>query len=101
MTGTPSLSFRLLAASLIVSFAGCVCAPATRSRMSTELRAQIQDVFVLVTTDKIADSEAFYSKHFGFAPAFESTIYVQMSAPAEAHKAFSIAFMPPVERHRN
>ena len=63
--------------------------------MSIERPASIQDVFVLVTTDKIADCQAFYSTHFGFARVFESTIYVQMSAPAEAQKAFSIAFMPP------
>lgn len=63
--------------------------------MSIEHKTSIQDVFVLVTTDKIAECKAFYAKHFGFAPAFESTIYVQMSAPADAQKAFSIAFMPP------
>jgi catechol 2,3-dioxygenase-like lactoylglutathione lyase family enzyme len=63
--------------------------------MSIERPASLQDVFVLVTTDRVAERKSFCARHFGFVPAFESAIYVQMSAPAEAQKAFSIAFMPP------
>ena len=42
---------------------------------------QIQDVFALITTDNLAECRDFYTRHFGFEVAFESSIYLQLSFP--------------------
>ena len=54
----------------------------------------IQDVFALITTDKMIECRDFYRKHFGFEVAFESSIYMQLSARSANGPGFSIAFMP-------
>ena len=53
-----------------------------------------QDVFALITTDKMAACRDFYIKHFGFEVAFETSIYLQLTVPSENGGGFSIAFMP-------
>lgn len=55
---------------------------------------KLQDVFALITTDKMAACRDFYVKHFGFEVAFESAIYLQLTVPSESGNHFSIAFMP-------
>jgi catechol 2,3-dioxygenase-like lactoylglutathione lyase family enzyme len=55
---------------------------------------QVQDVFALITTDKLAECRDFYIRHFGFEVAFESSIYLQLRIPGVQGHGFSLAFMP-------
>jgi catechol 2,3-dioxygenase-like lactoylglutathione lyase family enzyme len=55
---------------------------------------KIQDVFALITTDKMAECRDFYVHHFGFEVAFETPVYLQLSVPAAQGSGFSLAFMP-------
>ena len=56
---------------------------------------RIQDLFVLICTEKMLECRDFYVRHFGFAVEFESTIYTQVKVASETGGHFSIAFMPP------
>ena len=55
---------------------------------------KVQDVFALITTDRIAECKEFYMRHFGFEVAFESAIYTQLSVPSEDGRSRCLAFMP-------
>ncbi len=55
----------------------------------------VRNVFALITTDKLFECRDFYVNHFGFAVAFESTIYIQLSVPSEEGGSFGLALMPP------
>lgn len=54
----------------------------------------IEDVFLLIITDRIAECRRFYETHFGFTTAFESKVYTQVSSPEHNGRSFSLAFMP-------
>ena len=54
----------------------------------------VQDVFALITTDKMQECRDFYVRHFGFEVAFESPIYMQLSLKSQNGTGFSLAFMP-------
>ncbi len=56
---------------------------------------KVQDVFLLICTDKVRECRDFYTTHFGFTTAFESSIYTQLTVESETGGAFSLAFMPP------
>jgi len=56
---------------------------------------KIEDVFVLICTDRVFECRDFYVQHFGFVVSFQSTIYVQLHVDAPGGGGFSIAFMPP------
>ena len=55
---------------------------------------KVQDVFALITTDKLAECKEFYMRHFGFEVAFESPIYLQLSVPSIDGHGRGLAFMP-------
>lgn len=55
---------------------------------------KIEDVFLLIVTDKVAECRRFYEAHFGFNTVFESPVYVQLSSPEHKGRTFSLAFMP-------
>lgn len=55
---------------------------------------KVQDVFALITTDRMAECRDFYARHFGFEVAFESPIYMQLSVPSSQASGFCLAFMP-------
>ena len=55
---------------------------------------KVQDVFALITTNKMDECKIFYARHFGFEVAFESPIYLQLSIPSEDGQGRSLAFMP-------
>lgn len=54
----------------------------------------IEDVFLLIITDHMADCQHFYETHFGFSTVFASPIYTQLASPEHGGKSFSLAFMP-------
>jgi len=56
---------------------------------------KVQDLFVLICTDKLIECRDFYVKYFDFEVAFQSTIYIQLSIQSENGSAFSLALMPP------
>ncbi len=55
---------------------------------------KIEDVFLLIITDRVADCQSFYKRHFGFTTAFESKVYTQIASPEYQGKSFSLAFIP-------
>jgi uncharacterized glyoxalase superfamily protein PhnB len=58
-------------------------------------KMKVQDVFVLICTDKMSECRDYYVTNFGFELSFESTIYTQLTIPSENGGAFSLALMPP------
>lgn len=64
----------------------------TTAQQGKEMK--IQDVFVLICTDKIYECRDFYIKTFGFEVTFQSSIYIQLSVKSENGGGFSLAFMP-------
>jgi len=56
---------------------------------------QVRNFFTLITTDRLFECRDFYIEHFGFAAAFESTIYIQLTVPSENGASFDLALMPP------
>lgn len=56
---------------------------------------KVEDVFMLICTQKMFECRDFYIKHFGFKVDFQSTVYVQLRVAAESGGGFGIAFMPP------
>lgn len=56
---------------------------------------RVEDVFVLICTDKMIECRDFYMEHFGFEVDFASTIYIQLKVATDSGGGFSIAFMPP------
>ncbi len=58
-------------------------------------KMKVQDVFVLIGTEKVKECKDFYIRNFGFEVAFESTIYTQLTIASESGGAFSLALMPP------
>ncbi len=63
--------------------------------VKSKKKMKVQDVFILISTDKMRECRDFYVKYFDFTIAFESTIYTQLSVESETGGVFSIAFMPP------
>ena len=55
---------------------------------------KIEDVFLLIITDKMAECQKFYETHFGFSTVFDSKVYLQLSSPEHDGRSFSLAFMP-------
>lgn len=55
---------------------------------------KIEDVFLLIITDRMAQCQRFYETHFGFNTVFESKVYTQIASPGHQGKTFSLAFMP-------
>jgi len=55
---------------------------------------KIEDVFLLIITDKMTACQQFYEAHFGFTTVFESKVYTQISSPEHGGRSFSLAFMP-------
>lgn len=56
---------------------------------------KVQDVFILLCTNRVFECRDFYVDHFGFEVAFQSTVYVQLKVASETGGQFSLAFMPP------
>ena len=54
----------------------------------------IEDVFLLIITDKIEECRQFYERNFEFTTVFASKVYTQLSSPEHGGKSFSLAFMP-------
>lgn len=54
----------------------------------------IEDVFLLIITTRVAECRRFYESHFDFATTFESKVYTQLSSPPHRGRSFSLAFMP-------
>jgi hypothetical protein len=65
----------------------------TNSKIPQKMK--VQDLFVLLCTDKLIECRDFYVKHFGFEVVFQSTIYIQLSIKSDSGTAFSLALMPP------
>jgi len=59
-----------------------------------QMNPKIEDVFLLIITDKMAECRQFYGQHFGFTTEFESKIYTQLASPEHHGRRFSLAFMP-------
>lgn len=54
----------------------------------------IDDVFLLLITDRMAECVDFYERHFGFTTVFASAVYCQLTSPPSGSRRFSLAFMP-------
>ena len=54
----------------------------------------IDEVFLLLITDKISECQQFYERHFGFTTVFASKVYTQLASPKHRGQSFSLAFMP-------
>ena len=85
---------RVLSLSVGGVLAGSATIAFIHRQLTQEKPMKPQDVFPLITTDKMSACRDFYVKHFGFEVAFESAIYLQLTVPAESGHGFSIAFMP-------
>ena len=60
-----------------------------------KMNPKIEDVYLLITTDKIKACQEFYARHFGFETIFDTKIYVQMATSEHEGRRFGLAFMPP------
>lgn len=87
------LSRRTIAKGALAAFTANDAAVFAQSKLKGSLM-KLQDVFALITTDKMGECRDFYVRHFGFEVAFESAIYMQISAPGTGEHRFSLAFMP-------
>lgn len=67
----------------------------SQTNVKPKKKMNVQDLFVLICTDKMIECRDFYVKHFGFEVAFQSTIYIQLSIKSDSGSAFSLALMPP------
>lgn len=88
-----SLPRRIIAKGTLLALTGIDAAVFAQSKPK-DAAMNVQDVFALITTDKMAECRDFYVRHFGFEVAFESAIYMQLSVPAAGGHRFSLAFMP-------
>lgn len=55
---------------------------------------RIEDVFLLIATDRMTECRQFYETHFGFTTVFDTKVYSQLASPAHDGRGFSLAFMP-------
>lgn len=92
--------FALKRRALLQTLAALVVAGCARSDLPKALKKEdamnptIEDVFLLITTDRIRECVDFYNRWFGFETTFDSPIYVQLASPEHTGKRFSLAFMP-------
>jgi uncharacterized glyoxalase superfamily protein PhnB len=57
---------------------------------------RVRDAYPLITTDKLFEARDFYARHFGFAPAFQSSWFVYMVGEADGDgRGATLAFMHP------
>lgn len=45
---------------------------------------KVASYYPVIMTDRVAETTAFYQRHFGFEPAFESDWYVHLASPGNA-----------------
>lgn len=53
----------------------------------------VTSFYPVICTDRIAESQAFYTDNFGFRPTFETDWYVSLALPGE--RPFELALLDP------
>ena len=77
-----------------VALALALAAPGGARAQGVDVSPKIEDVFLLVITDRMVECQRFYERHFGFSTVFESKVYTQLASPEHGGRSFSLAFMP-------